>query len=135
MEWGPCVGSTSLCLGVVSLLCSVSVLIIFLTPHMTNNKRRERQQNNLDFLNHLSITTQTGSSLIQSINSKHGVSLQNDLLVAHLIPNFTARQAAITSAVVASTTKGTGADKPANTAPSSLRATTPTPMIFDDEMS
>jgi hypothetical protein len=28
MEWDPCVGSTPLCLGVVSLLCSVSVLII-----------------------------------------------------------------------------------------------------------
>jgi hypothetical protein len=28
MEWGSCVGLTPLCLGIVSLLCSVSVLII-----------------------------------------------------------------------------------------------------------
>jgi hypothetical protein len=28
MEWVPCVGPTPLCLGIVSLLCSVSVLII-----------------------------------------------------------------------------------------------------------
>jgi hypothetical protein len=31
MEWGPCVGPTPLCIGVVSLLCNVSVLIISLT--------------------------------------------------------------------------------------------------------
>jgi hypothetical protein len=30
IEWGPCVGPTPLCLGVVSLLCSMSVLIISL---------------------------------------------------------------------------------------------------------
>jgi len=58
MEWGPCVGPTQLCLGVVSLLCSVSVLIVSfsmfsysssLAGHThTNEKKKQRMREELE---------------------------------------------------------------------------------------